>query len=351
MPKVSVVIPSYNHAAYIGEAVTSVLSQTEADLELIVVDDGSTDESLDVLAGFSDPRLRVFSQSNQGAHAAINRGLREARGKYLAILNSDDAYHSMRLEKALQVLEKQPQIGLLGSFIEIVDVDGKALGIKHGYKDCSPWLLEQPERSFRARENLHTALLTENYFATTSNFIFSRFWAERIGEFRPLRYAHDWDFALRMAKVAQLALLPEPLVRYRVHPRNTIRENMAAMIFEICWCLAVHLPFNMADRQFFDDQPMHQQVDQLLHSIHTFGCDRVLTVMMLQLGAHPEQAEHLLNPHDPTRARYLDFIMHCLPSENAQQQTESSSVNTKPIPFSVMLRDILQRVKRKLLRL
>lgn len=348
MPRVSVIIPSYNHAAFIAEAVNSVLSQSEADLELIVVDDGSTDESLDVLAGFSDPRLRVFSQSNQGAHAAINRGLREARSKYLAILNSDDAYHPARLEKALRVLEAQPQIGLLGTYIEIVDAEGKSLGIKHGYKDCHPWPLEQPERSFRATENLQAALLTENYWATTSNFVFSRLWFERVGEFRPLRYAHDWDFALRMAQVAQLELLAEPLVRYRVHPRNTIRENIAAMIFEICWCLAVHLPRNVTDRQLFGDQPIEQQIDQLLHSIYTFGCDRVLAVMMLQLWAHPERAERLLDPQDPLRARYLEFILQRLAAEGATERSESMNKTTQEVFPLEWIKSILRKARTKI---
>ena len=97
MADVSVVIPSYNHAAYIREAVDSVLSQSLSDLELIVVDDGSQDESLDILAGYSDRRFHLYTQLNQGAHAAINRGLHAAAGDYLAILNSDDAYHPQRL--------------------------------------------------------------------------------------------------------------------------------------------------------------------------------------------------------------------------------------------------------------
>ncbi|NCT22276.1 cell wall biosynthesis glycosyltransferase, partial [bacterium] len=92
----------------------------------------------------------------------------------------------------------------------------------------SPWLLEVPERSFRAGSDLHKALLTENYWSTTSNFVFPRRWFEAVGEFRPLRYAHDWDFALRMASVARMVLLPEVLMRYRVHAANTIREDRAA---------------------------------------------------------------------------------------------------------------------------
>ena len=98
MPLVSVVIPSFNHARFIGSAVRSVLGQSLSDLELIVVDDGSTDNSLEILGGFSDPRLKVYPQANAGAHAAINRGLELASGVYLSILNSDDLYHRERLE-------------------------------------------------------------------------------------------------------------------------------------------------------------------------------------------------------------------------------------------------------------
>src|SRR3972149_549215 len=105
MPEISVIILSYNHAAYIGHAVESVFAQSNTNFELIVVDDGSTDNSLEVLTGFSDPRLKVLTQSNQGTHATINRGLHEATGKYLAILNSDDLYHPDRLTKILEVLK------------------------------------------------------------------------------------------------------------------------------------------------------------------------------------------------------------------------------------------------------
>jgi len=315
MPEISVIIPSYNHAAYIGHAVESVFAQSHTDFELIVVDDGSTDNSLDILSGFSDPRLRVLTQPNQGAHAAINRGLREATGAYLAILNSDDLYHPLRLEKTLAVFKADRQVGLVGSYIDIIDQDGKFLGTKHGYADASPWPLEAPERSFRAGNNLHKALLTENYWSTTSNFVFPRRWFESVGEFRPLRFTHDWDFALRMAKVARMILLPEVLMRYRVHATNTIRNDRAAMIFEICWCLAAHLPQHLADPAFVDLSAA-PVADELLHSIYTFGLERALNVMLLQrLAENPQLALDLLDPGNPVRVRYLAFIQRELGKE------------------------------------
>ncbi len=315
MTEISVVLPSYNHAAYVAEAVRSVLSQSLTDLELIIVDDGSQDASLDILSGFSDCRLRLYSQPNQGAHAAINRGLSMATGNYLAILNSDDVYHPQRLEKLVGVLINDPGVGLAGSYIQLIDHQGQPRGVKHGYQDCEPWILESPQCSFRAGTDLRAALLTENYFATTSNFVISRQWFERTGEFRPLRFTHDWDYALRLAKQAGLALLPEPLLHYRVHASNTIRQDQAAMLFEICWILAVHLPAFYTDTSIFS-QPPEKRIDLLLHSIYTAQCDRALSVMLLQrLHDHLDQALQLLEPDNPERGIYLQFIRQQLQAE------------------------------------
>ena len=339
MADVSVVIPSYNHAAYIREAVDSVLSQSLSDLELIVVDDGSQDESLDILAGYSDRRFHLYTQPNQGAHAAINRGLHAATGDYLAILNSDDAYHPQRLEKLVSVLKADPGIGLAGSHIQLIDQKGQPLGIKHGYLDCEPWLLDKPQRSFRAGDDLRAALLTENYFATTSNFVFSRRWFERTGDFRPLRFTHDWDYALRLAKLAEVALVPEPLLRYRVHATNTIRQDQAAMLFEFCWILAVHLPDYGLDRPTPAQPTLDKRLDLLLNSIYTAQCDRVLSLMLLQrLHDHSDQALRLLEPGDPARAIYMEYIQQKIQADPQARPAPGPSTFTR-------LRSRLGRIK------
>jgi glycosyltransferase involved in cell wall biosynthesis len=324
MAKVSIVIPSYNHAEFISKAINSVLAQTEQDFELIIVDDGSTDDSLEVISGLVDPRLTVLTQTNQGAHEAINRGLREASGKYLAILNSDDVYHPQRLEKLISALGVDSGLGLVGSYIEIIDDQDKFLGVKHGYKDCSPWPLENPERSFREGSELKAALLTENYWSTTSNYVFTRETLERVGKFRPLRYTHDWDFVLRVARNTELAMLPEPLMRYRVHERNTIREDQAAMIFEICWCLAVHLPAGVEDEKFTNEFPISYRIDQLLNSVYTYDCDRVLSIMLLyKLHENLEEALHLLEPGHAVREEYMRFIFSRMANEGEENRESS----------------------------
>ncbi len=328
MPKVSVIIPSYNHAQFIGQAVKSILNQSEQNFEIIIVDDGSTDDTLAYLIKLDDSRIRIFAQENRGAHTAINRGIAEAKGDYLAILNSDDVYHPRRLEKLLTVLEQNPNVGLVGSYIEVISGDGKRLGIKHGYKDLEPWPLPNTKKSFRSTDDARGVLLTENFYATTSNFVFRRELYEQVGSFRSLRYTHDWDFLLRSALVTHLEMVPETLLQYRVHASNTIHENDIALAFEICWCLAVHLPQHLRDATWFTQMPPEQQVERLLNSIYTFQCEPVLSVMLLRYMQGKEVwAEELLSPHSPERKVYIQFIENCLHQKETPTARESSLSN------------------------
>ena len=99
-PMVSVIMPVYNHAGFVAAAISSVLQQTGVELELIVIDDASTDNSWESIAAFSDSRLhRLRHEHNLGAHATLNEGLRQARGEWLAIINSDDLFHPARLQR------------------------------------------------------------------------------------------------------------------------------------------------------------------------------------------------------------------------------------------------------------
>jgi glycosyltransferase involved in cell wall biosynthesis len=319
LAEVSVIIPSYNHARYIASAVESVLKQTWEDFELIIIDDGSQDQSLEILNQFTDSRIHILKQENQGAHAAINRGLQESSGRFLAILNSDDQYHPERLSKTIDIFTKYPQTGLVGSFLEIINQDDVVVGTKHGYMDCNPWLLENPYQSFRAGKDLSLALLTENYLSTTSNFVFTRQCLDVIGKFNPLRYTHDWDFALRVSNQFPIHLVEEPLVRYRIHPGNTIRENHAAMVFEICWILAMHLPGFYKSGKFSQER-YEIRASQLLHSIYTFQCDKVLSVMLLlQLDQNNDHALSLLNPTNPERHSFIRYIQNNIPVETSKE--------------------------------
>ena len=345
MPEVSVIIPSYNHDQYIQHAIDSVLVQTCSDLELIVVDDGSHDSSLDRIRAYTDRRVQVYTQENLGAHAAINRGIELAQSSYIAILNSDDAYMPDRLDKLLAVLRTNPSAGLAASHIQIIDPTGKYLGIKHLYHDLDPWSLPHPELSNRAGDDLFAALLTENYLSTTSNFVFDRAWYSRVGGFRPLRYAHDWDFALRVLSTAggNMCIVPEPLVEYRIHPRNTIRENKAAMVYEMCWCLAVHLPRCVRVLA----PPLAEggsQMSRLLRSIYTYQADKVLSVLLsMDLAGNEPLALDLLDAQNPVRLECITYIKNdvLLAQQEPPPRTFSSRVRRR-------VRNLLNRLATKI---
>jgi glycosyltransferase involved in cell wall biosynthesis len=317
-PLASVVIPSYNHDSFVVEAVGSVLRQEGCDLELIVVDDGSTDRSVEFLNGLADPRLRVLEQANQGTHAAINRGLAESTGDVLAVLNSDDRWAPGRLRAALAVLEREPETALVGSWIQLIDEAGRPLSVKHGYDDLDPWPVAEPETTFKADRDLRTALLHQNYWATTSNYVFPRSTWERHGPFRALRFAHDWDFALRVQREGRAHLLEAPLLEYRIHRTNTIRKDRPVMVYEICWVLAVHLSGYLGSAPFWQAGEAHR-VEQLLRSIHVYGCDKVLWAMTAHIQHGPPGADlRLLDPQDPARRVYLSEVERTLAAVEPQ---------------------------------
>lgn len=250
-PLISVVMPAYNHSRYLSEAVKSVLSQSFSDLELIVVDDGSVDRTLQVIGTFTDPRMSYHPQENAGAHVAINRGLALARGEYLAILNSDDVYVPQRLER-LRGHAEASGLGFLFTEVEHVDSKSRSLALgdprKAGYEE----LLQQ----CYAGGNLLGTLLLGNFSLTSSNFFLSREAYEKIGPFAAYRYAHDYDYLLRAFLACGrhgVAIVPERLLKYRRHGKNTVIENQSRVYLETWQIMARHLPSFMccdSDRNF-----------------------------------------------------------------------------------------------------
>lgn len=127
-PKVTVFVPVYNRARYVGATIASVLAQSFGDFELLLVDDGSTDESRDVIAAFADPRIRLESnERNLGIPATRNRGLELARGEYLALLDSDDLAHPRRLERQVRFLDAHPRYAEIGTWCGFIDERGSRL--------------------------------------------------------------------------------------------------------------------------------------------------------------------------------------------------------------------------------
>ena len=223
---VSVVIPLYNHERYIAETVESALAQGPLLREVVVVDDGSSDESARVMRslGAADRRVVFWSQPNRGAHAAINAGIHRATGDLVAILNSDDAFAEGRLNRLVAALRAEPNADMAASGLRFMDDEG--------FPVENPWH-ERALDFYRSCGDLALALVNGNFLITTSNFLLRRRLVDRVGLFAPLRYAHDLDFLLRvLARGGRIALVEERLLRYRIHAANTIKEQHSRVRLE-----------------------------------------------------------------------------------------------------------------------
>ena len=240
---VTVVIPSYNHAHYIVDAIESVLRQSFRNWELILVDDGSTDHTRELLNQryLENKKIHLVYQSNQGAHQALNHGIALAKGRYISILNSDDLYHPERLSILFEHCETQ-LCGLAFTRLTPIDADGaEILNLEH------PWcqLYAKSMRLFQDR-GAREALVTGNFAVTTSNFFINTELIKKLGSFRKKRYNHDWDF---MARVLQhgsdiQCVGHQSLMSYRIHEGNTITQNTLMARLELKQILQSLLPEN-----------------------------------------------------------------------------------------------------------
>jgi glycosyltransferase involved in cell wall biosynthesis len=285
---VSVVVPLYNHERYIEAALESVLCQSRSAAEIIVVDDGSTDGSAAIAQRYADrySQIRFWRHPNQGAHYTINTGIHLASGNYVAILNSDDTYYPTRLEECVAVLERDSDVCAVATGLTFIDGAGAAT--------TSEWY--DNARSFYDRSgDLSLALIRDNFFVTTSNLFVRKYIFEEIGYFSPLRYTHDLDFSLRLLACGkQVHFLEKPLLKYRVHASNTIREGSTRINIERAAVVAFYLYSAWLQRTLDDkDWPAY------LRKLAKIADERALGVLLRNFLGHLDQfpaANHELGP-------------------------------------------------------
>lgn len=207
---VSVIIPAYNQAHYLGDAISSALGQTYRNVEVIVVDDGSTDHTRAVVEAFDDARLCYVYQENSGLSAARNTGIRHARGTYLSYLDSDDRFLPQKVALLLAALQERPEVGLVAGQAIPVDEQGKQNGR----------LFDRPVPA-DTRE-----LLLGNPLHVGSVLV-RRSWQERAGFFdEQLRSYEDWDMWLRLAQLGcEMAWVAQPVSLYRFHADQMTRDG------------------------------------------------------------------------------------------------------------------------------
>lgn len=208
LPKISVIMPCFNAVDFVSESIESILNQTFTDFELILIDDGSTDASLNIIKQYArtDSRILVIEQENTGQSEARNRGILASRGEWIAILDSDDLALPTRLEQQLAYLDKNPDFVMIGS--DFIEIDGFGHTIKcHHYPGTHSVLMKRLQRIMA--------------FPPHSSLMYRTEVVKRIGGFNN-RYvrSEDWDLWLRLAEQGRVTCLNRPLVKVRKHANN-----------------------------------------------------------------------------------------------------------------------------------
>ena len=213
IPKVSIVIPAYNHERYVGEAIQSALDQTFLDFELIIINDGSKDRTEDEILRFKDKRIRYYFQENRGLSATLNRGIELARGEYFSFLPSDDLYEREKVE--IQINEFQTggdDLGILFSKQKVIDAQGKELS--------EDPVLDWFNVPYRNKEEIFPILFEKNFLAAPT-MMCKKECFDKVGGFNEsIYYCQDYDMWLRILKFYDIHVLDQALIKYRWHGGN-----------------------------------------------------------------------------------------------------------------------------------
>ncbi len=209
-PLISVLLPCYNTGKFLRTAIRSILDQTLADVEIIAVDDGSSDDTLPVLQELArtDGRLKVFSQQNAGIVVALNRALSEARGRYLARMDGDDISYPERFARQVALLEERPDLAVVGCGYHLIDQDGNRLSTRKVKADLPQADIFQPMPALSTVCH-PTAMIRREVL-------------EQVGGYRDVfRYAEDLDLWCRIGEIGNIGNVTDPLFAWRRHPGRT----------------------------------------------------------------------------------------------------------------------------------
>ena len=210
--KISVIIPNYNYARYLDQAIQSVLKQTYSNLELIVVNNGSTDNSLKVLEKYAN-EIILIDQSNLGQSGARNSGLSRAQGELIAFLDADDFWEANKLESQSQLVNDSTQLVYCGIMQFKDPGNGNEQILLPKYRgDCSRYFIDLPGASI--------------VLSGESTALFSRDLLEKVGSFDAgLNSTAGWDFFRRCSRFTNFDFVNQPLVNYRLHSSNMSKSN------------------------------------------------------------------------------------------------------------------------------
>ena len=290
MPRVTILVPVYNGASHLAETLTSLLAQTYKDFELLIVDDGSTDNSAEIINSFSDPRIRMIRKENGGLCSTLNRGIQEARGEYIARSDQDDISFPHRLNREMMVADMYPEA--LGMFAYNTKIGGK-----HSWANSDKLTMTNSVKAYDPIKD--GCLLGSTMLVRTSAL-------REIGGFRERYYpVDDWDLEFRLAEKGKVLVVCEPLVAYRFHRDASTYRTFAEMQQKKYWTEDSHsrrvqnlpeLPFE----EFLAQMP--KDIPARLHR-HRIGRSKLLTRMA---GQHLLDGKYLRAAVNLTAASVLN---------------------------------------------
>jgi GT2 family glycosyltransferase len=232
MPTISVVVPAYNAESTILKTITSVQQQTFADFELIIINDGSTDGTLELLSTLEDSRLKIFSYENGGLSVARNRGISQATGEFIAFLDADDLWTPDKLELQLAALKQHPEAGVAYSWTHFMDEQGES------FHADQPIFFEG---------NVYPQLLVNNFLASGSNPLIRKQAIDFAGEFDPsVSGAADWDYWLRLSAHWHFVVVPKPQIFYR---QSSSSMSSRVEFMEECQINVIERAFKSAPKE------------------------------------------------------------------------------------------------------
>ncbi len=206
-PLISVIIPVYNGEKTICETIYSVLNQTYINLELIVVNDGSLDSTLNLISNIKDLRLKVFSYKNAGKSISRNRGIDKTNGEFISFLDADDIWTPDKLELQLKALQANPQASVAYSWVDYIDEDGEF------FRDGN---------HITINGNAYEQMLIQNILENGSNPLIRKEALTEVGYFsESLKHAEDWDMWLRLAARYDFVTVPYPQILYRISSKSS----------------------------------------------------------------------------------------------------------------------------------
>ncbi len=267
-PLVSVIIPAYNHEQYIYEALLSVAGQTYKKFEIIIINDGSTDNTAPEIRRFIKdyPRLAVnfINQKNMGTQQTIHNALQKAKGTFIALLNSDDLYEPERLGKMMAAMRGNNSCFAFSDITFIQDEKN----LKEPESETEDYIkkIRSKLNGLKNHRNIIYALLDFNVTVSSGNFIFARWIYDQLQGFSDLSLVHDWDFILEATFLTRPVFVDARLYKYRIHPTNTYRRLKDQAAIETGAVLSKFLAKYKTNFTLFDSQFDQTEFNRFINS-------------------------------------------------------------------------------------